>query len=102
MWEMAFAARDCRLNLGELLKPVPKFKPGPRSLFGFGCDHSPDNPCRGLPGVRLMSCNGSLCINRGARPGYAAHRARSLVEEPHCFSIRLMPRLRAGSGAYPG
>src|SRR5215470_5290179 len=41
-------------------------------------------------------------MNQGARPGYATLPARSLGEAPHCFSIRLMPRLRAGSVAYPG
>src|SRR5262249_40659738 len=40
--------------------------------------------------------------NREARPGYASLPARSLGEAPHCFSMRLMPRLRARSDAYPG
>jgi hypothetical protein len=38
----------------------------------------------------------------GKRPGYASLPARSLGESPHCFSIRILPRLRAGSDAYPG
>src|SRR5215470_5603537 len=42
------------------------------------------------------------CIYRKSLPGYASLPARSLGETPHCFSIRLSPRLRAGSDAYPG
>ena len=38
----------------------------------------------------------------GNRPGYASLPARSLGESLHCFSLGAVPRLHAGSGAYPG
>ena len=38
----------------------------------------------------------------GKRPGYAPLPARGLGESPHCFSMRILPRLHAGSDVYPG
>ncbi len=37
----------------------------------------------------------------GKRPGYASLPARSLGQSLNCFSARILPRLRAGSDAYP-
>jgi hypothetical protein len=38
----------------------------------------------------------------GNRPGYASLPACGLGESPDCFSMLILPRLRAGSDAYPG
>src|SRR5215510_65770 len=69
-------------------------------------------PCGGSSGIyvrrvpQLIEAYAKklLAINTvgAASLGTRCLGARSLEEAPHCFSIRLMPRLRAGSGAYPG